>query len=190
MEYLGITEKEMKQIDYHIKSTIDHYGFTSSDYDDLKQELLIHIFNNLQHYKDEKAQRYTFISRICRNRLNTIIEMNNAQKRDYTKTVSGDKIIKSRDGNSKKRLMERLNEDKVESSQRHKLFGYWKDSYRQIDISTAISELSMSDQLLCKMLTEKNKSDVAEQLGIPRTTLDYRIKVLRKKFPKSLKKYI
>ena len=187
---LGITEKEMEQIEFHVKSTIGYYGFTSSDYDDLKQDLLIHVLKKLHHYTSDKSQRFTFISRICRNKLNSIIEMNKAQKRDYRNKVSEEKCVRRRDGKTIKRAIDRFNEGTVEASHRHKLFGRWKDVFLQTDLSQIIDSLSLTDQFLCKELAAKSKSDIAKELNIPRTTLNYRIKQLRKKFPESLAKYI
>src|ERR1039458_7394606 len=59
------------------------YGFNRSDRDDLQQDLLIDCFVRLRKFNPAKSSQPTFLHRVVRHRVATLLDAQRAACRDY-----------------------------------------------------------------------------------------------------------
>lgn len=62
---------------------VGHHGFTSSDVQDLEQELYLQTFEAMKRYDPTRGSREAYRERIVHSKILTIIEGNSAQKREW-----------------------------------------------------------------------------------------------------------
>ena len=146
---------------YKSRSLIGHYGFTSSDLEDIRQELAIDLFLRLASYDPKLASKETFIRRVVDHKIATIVEARSCQIRDWRRcTTSLDQTIETEDG------------DTVSLGD---LVAVADDGIRgfdlRLDIAKAMVKLTPEQQRLCEVLSLYDKKRSAKELGISRDTL-------------------
>src|SRR5690606_8095170 len=67
-----------------------HYGYRSSDVDDIEQELAMHAFQQTHRHDPNRGSRAKFIGKVATNRLINMVEARTAKKRDRRRDITID----------------------------------------------------------------------------------------------------
>ena len=165
-------------IKYKARQLAGSYGYTSSDTEDIEQELTIHCWQRRDRYDPQRGQRSTFWSRIINNKIASMIERRRAAMRDYRRETSLKRPVQSPDDEPTD-LAALLEEGACRrkpdpsSSEAPDL---------NVDLHAVVSRLPAEDRELCRLLQDCSPAETARRIGIPRGTLYDRLKCLRRIF--------
>ena len=164
------------------RSIRKHSCFTEDDFEDLKQECLIHWFYARQRHDPKRhASMRTFMARVIHNKLRDIVESRQAIKRkaDYV-AVSLDAPLG--DAEDSHTLHDEISEEDVEGAHRDR----WLEIDRRIDLSRALEKLSPKQQELCQLLAEGYEvKEISKRLRVHRSTIYEEKKRIRAIFTKA-----
>ncbi len=163
------------------RELVSYAGFSSTDLEDIEQELALHVLDRLRLFNQEKSQLNTYLFNVLNQRLIMMLRANYSLKRDIRKTVSLDDAISPDSINNDAILETTDNEDFLLltgviplSMENHLIL--------QIDIANFIDTLPENLQDTCRLLMERTVTDTARELGIHRDTVYKRLKDIRNHF--------
>lgn len=180
--YDGIDNYARDVIRYRAKKLIGRAGFTLDDLEDIEQDLTMDLLQRMKQYDPNKAQFNTFVDRIVDHKIANLIRDRSTRKRDYRMKSSADDLrLEDREGiwnllmetTSSDSYFERMGYQERSMEEQHDL---------QIDLELLFAGLSENERQLLELLKQMTLTDAARELGVPRTTLDYRLGRLRKLF--------
>jgi RNA polymerase sigma factor (sigma-70 family) len=167
------------------RSLVGMYGFRPSDAEDLEQTLTLEVLRRAPGFDPRKGSEGQFLSTVVARAIASLVERHNAAKRGFGfAIVSLDAGIEYTSG---------------DNASSHDVID--KESYLQTTRSGETPEVQCRDllidferacrslpedlwQLACQ-LSEQTPSEIARSTGIPRTTINDRIKKLRARLRKS-----
>ena len=76
-----LTDEEENTVRHYARALVGHAGFTTSDQDDIEQELRLDIFLRLPKYDPAKSKRTTFITRVIEHKTADLIRHHRAESR-------------------------------------------------------------------------------------------------------------
>lgn len=186
--YEAFSKWELELAEGKAKGLVGKHGFTSGDYDDLKQDLLLQIYlkrETRKGWSEITASERTVMSRILDNRVRDIIDAAHTDKR---------KVQLFSDSISPQSKNEDADRDVIDEETVFRWMKTAKGDDRDllIDMQTTLRDLSAIQKRVCELLAQgQSISDVARNLQIKRTTLNREIGRLRKIFYKrGLKTYV
>jgi RNA polymerase sigma-70 factor (ECF subfamily) len=189
--YEGIDPYAVKLIKYKARQLAGHFGFTTSDRDDLEQELICDLLRRLPKYNPKRARRNTFIARVIEHKTASIIEAQNAGMRDYRRCrCSLNDRFKNKEGKFIERLEHIDQEDYLLRTGR--LSRSTTDNFHlATDIRKTIESLPAELRELCMRLATDTVMEISCDTGIPRGTIYDSIKTVRAIFEDSgLREYL
>ena len=157
-------------IHYKVEQLIGNYGFTDDDYDDLTQELTVAILRRLPAFRADRAEYNTFVSRVIDWKVIDLIRHQTSEKRDYRcEAYSLNEQVAGPENKPVPRfaMMEqdegdiRIGKYKHTATERLEL---------QLDVESVLADLPDELRQVAMMLQEKTITQVAQELGMPRTT--------------------
>lgn len=86
------TEEDAEIIKRKAKRLAGHYGYRSSDVEDIEQDLAMHVFQQTHRHQPERGSREKFVSKVAKNKLLNLIEQRTAKKRDRRRDVRMDEV--------------------------------------------------------------------------------------------------
>lgn len=128
------------------------------DRGDVEAELWLKALSHIDEYDEAKSYWSCFIRTLLLRHLKNMLRDHCATKRDHRRTTSLDAVAE-------------LQEPHAEES---------KDL--KVDLGELFPTLSSQEREMCLRLMSDSMSQVARELGVPRTTLQSRIKKLRIRF--------
>jgi RNA polymerase sigma-70 factor (ECF subfamily) len=152
-------------IKHKARRLIGRYGFTRSDYEDIQQELKLHVLQRMRHFDPRRGSMTTFLNRIVENKLASVIRHRTATKRHCCRVTSLDDMRASR-GDVE------LADFAVAESPRD----------LATDLTGAIDKLEPDDRRLANLLMNGTLLEAARRLGITRASARRRVAVLRELF--------
>lgn len=162
-----LDDYEVQLIKYKAKQMAGRNGFCKSDREDIQQELSIHVWLCLPKHDPSRASRHTFVSRVIDNYVRKLIDRNQAACRDYRKNkFSLDEELEYDNGfrTSRRDLIDL--EDYLATTGRASC-----DIDLALDLQRAIEQLPDDQRDLCLKLFTDTKTEVAESMGKPRSSL-------------------
>lgn len=154
-------------------------GLTIDDFPDLKQELWLDLLQRLPSYRPDRGSLRGSIRRIVNNKAATMLEARTAAKRGGgIRFVSLNEESEDEDGVIIERH-ESLSADDYLRRTRGTTRSEGDRIDLALDLRTLLDRLAPSERALCLLLVDRDVCDVANILGIPRTTLRDVIKRLR-----------
>lgn len=149
---------------------VGHFGVSECDREDIEQELALDLIRRWPKFDPERAQPRTFIARVVRNRISTIIRHRMSEQRRFeqlgqvpiNRTIEEEVTSCFRTGRP-----ERIDQEYVELEH---------------DVNAVLAELPPELREIGELLRTKSRADVARELGISESTLRYRIEKLRSVF--------
>lgn len=169
----GIIRRKVRQL-------IGYYGFQAQDREQLQQELITRLLNGLQSFDPEKAHRNAFVTTILERSVATIIRDKRAEKRDHRRISSLNVMVS--DGDEYRELGATIGQNAYDARRCREPRSDGDLSDLASDVSELIEQLPSDLQLLAEQLKHKSISQIAREMGIPRTTLRERVVELRQRF--------
>ena len=165
-------------IRHKAKQLIGRNGFTRNDLEDIRQELTLDHLKRRDQFDPKRSSLHTFIVRIVRHKIASMIEHREAGVRDYRREeCSLDEPVVDADGHGVERhetVDGEADRPGLSAHERHQL---------RLDLERVFLGLPEDLKPVCRLLwAEKTISEVSRELGIARSTVYERIKRLRSRF--------
>jgi hypothetical protein len=153
------TEADADIIKRKAKRLVGHYGYRTSDVEDIEQDLAMHVFPRTRLHQPEKGSREGFIGTIATNKLRNVIELRTAQKRNRQHDVRIDDLGEGV-----------VNDGTV--SQEH--------LDRQIDVREALRRMPKDLQEIALLRMEHSEKDLEDLLHLTRAQVRVRLDKVEK----------
>jgi RNA polymerase sigma-70 factor, ECF subfamily len=179
----GIIRRKISQL-------IGRAGFTEQDRKDLEQEIIQRLLQSLPSFDPNQAHRNVFVTTVVERYVANILRNKQADKRDHRRIsslhtaadIGEDEPVELAETISQRELDARLG---CESRSDQHLADLAQD------VAEVMAKLPEELRTLAERLKTGTVSDVARDMGIPRTTLYESIRQLRKRFEDAdLKDYL
>jgi RNA polymerase sigma-70 factor, ECF subfamily len=170
----GIVRRKVRQL-------IGCYGFHEQDRESLKQELLTRILQGLKSFDPAQAHRNAFVTTIVERSVATIVRDKRAEKRDHRRIRSLNVMIGD-GGENRTELSATIGQPAYDARRCRESRSDGDLSELSSDIAELLAHLPGELQLLAEQLKHKSISQIAREMGIPRTTLRERLVELRERF--------
>lgn len=157
---LRFTNADAEIIKHKVRKLIGRYGFNSSDEPDLQQELAMHVSSRMAQHDPARGARSTFVDRIVRNKIASILEHRMAAKRGGRKRpVSLDAVAEGvlLDGDTDAEAVD-----------------------LGMDVRNAVAALPPELQRVAAELKENSPSEAARKLGLTRGQMRQRMEAIRR----------
>jgi RNA polymerase sigma-70 factor (ECF subfamily) len=165
-----IDDHAAAHIRYKARSLVGRYGLRDTDVEDLEQELMLDVLRRIRKFDPSRAQMATFVTRLVRNKIASLVEARKAGKRDYrTRVYSLTGWVKDRTNGFLQRI-ETIDADHplLRTGRRRSQLEVLDLS---IDLKRATDLLPPELRELCRRLRYETVSEISRSKGIPRGTL-------------------
>lgn len=179
----GIIRRKIKQL-------IGRAGFTNQDWEDLEQEMLLRVLQALKSYDPDQAHRNRFVTAVVERHVANILRDKQACKRDHRRITSINVMINITDDGPTE-LAHIIGQRELDARRgRHPRSD--EDLARLVfDMAVVIDKLPTEMRVLAERLMTESVSDIARDMGTPRTTLNEMVRLLRRRFEnEGLKNYL
>lgn len=170
----GIVRRKVRQL-------IGSYGFEEQDRESLEQELLLRILQGMRRYDQSQAHRNAFVTTIVERSVATLIRDKCAGKRDHRRIGSLHSLVKCADG-GKTEIAETIGQESYDARRGRAPRGAETLFELTNDVQNCLTKLPRELRELAESLKQKSVSQIAREMGIPRTTLRERVRQLRERF--------
>ena len=170
----GIIKKKVRQI-------IGRAGYTAQDQQDLEQELLARLLHSLKSFDPNQAHRKCFVTAVVERDVASILRDKQAEKRDHRRIDSLQVLIEVPDDGPTE-LAGTIGEREYNARRgRHPRS---EDDLAQLtsDLAEVVASLPHELRDLAERLKTRSIKAVARETGVPRTTIQDRVRRLRKRF--------
>jgi RNA polymerase sigma-70 factor (ECF subfamily) len=170
----GLIRRKTKQL-------IGRAGFSRQDGDDLEQDLLVRVLQSLPKFDPDQAHRNKFITTVVERHAANILRDKQAEKRDHRRISSLNVMIKiTCEGPIElgQTIGDREQDARIGRHRRT------KEDLAQLalDLAEVIATLPESWQTLLNLRKTRSMQEVADEMGVPRTTLNDWIRRIRQRF--------
>lgn len=170
----GIIRRKVRQL-------IGCHGFREQDREQLQQELMARLLNGLQSFDPKQAHRNAFVTTIVERSVATIVRDKRAEKRDHRRISSLNVMVGDGEEN-RTELSATIGQPAYDARRCRESRSEGELSELSSDIAELLAQLPVELQLLAEQLKHKSISQIAREMGIPRTTLRERVVELRERF--------
>ena len=187
----GLNAYAMGLIKWKAENLVGRAGLTVSDQDDVEQELVMDLLKRLPRFDPRRGGINTFVSRVVKHRVATIIGDQMIAMRDYRKR--GPSLNETVE-NGDEEPMEHV--DSIDQEEYMHRMGRVARPLEEaqelaIDVGRLISELPPDLAEICLHLQTKGITDVARDLGVTRSTVRAAIARMRPLFEQAgLEEYL
>jgi RNA polymerase sigma factor (sigma-70 family) len=161
---------------------IGHAGIKYEDREDLEQEFVADLLQRLSHFDPKRGNQEAFETTLIKRRAASILRHRRAAKRDYRRLVSLDPLDKegsafvAQECGARRGACSRSDQETVELA---------------CDVAELLMSLPRPRRDLAERLMYQSVSEIARDMGKPRTTLYTDLGRLRRRFEKAgLKAYL
>ncbi len=149
---------------------VGHFGITEQDRDDIEQRLTLDLLERWPKFDPARSKATTFAAYVIRHKVSTIIREELAERRlrarikllPISKRIREEVEFCLRIGIPTRRELEHVE--------------------LEHDVQAVLETLSAADRELCERLKAGSLAEVARDMGVPRSTLNYRVEKIRKVF--------
>ncbi len=179
----GIIRRKVKQL-------IGRAGFTRQDREDLEQDLILRVLQSLPSFDPDQAHRNVFTTIVIERHVANILRDNQAEKRDRRRVSSLHVMINIGDGETTELAQT------ISQSELHARRGHCPRSHEELaqlaqDLADVAARLPDKLRELAERLKTQTVSEIARDMGVPRTTLNESVRRLRRRFESAgLKDYL
>lgn len=164
-----------KQIRLKSWQLTKHLVFCESDQEDIEQELQLHVMQRLPKYNPARGKLSTFVARIIRNKITSMLRFRTAQRRDYRRNgawpdgaLDDPAQIKHRQGHS----------DIEQAS-------------LKLDVTQALQSLPPEVRQVAEALKHKSRTTVAREFKLSRAQMARIMSLIRRRFEsENLQEYL
>ena len=173
----GIIRRKVNQL-------IGRAGFTLQDRESLEQELFARVLQSLPRFNPEVAHRNKFITAVVERYVANILRNKKAEKRDHRRITSLNVTIEITDEGptelaqtiGDRELDARLGRERRSEQELHEL---------ALDLADVMATLPDAWWTLLELRKSRTMPEIAEEMGVPRTTLNDWMRRIRQRFEKS-----
>jgi RNA polymerase sigma factor (sigma-70 family) len=155
------------------------YGFLPSDIEDIAQDFWWEVMRRANHFDPEKGSEVQFIQTVVNNACASLIERQKAVKRGFGIPITSIDAEISPDDPSESTLHDIVDRESYLNATRSSDTTQSRQHDLRIDLDAALQSLPPSLQDLARRLRGSSVSEVARETGIPRTSLNDRIRKIR-----------
>ncbi len=180
----GIIHRKAKQL-------IGRAGFTKQDRKDIEHDLILRLLQALRSFDPARAHRNAFITTVIERSVANILRDKRAEKRDHRRICSLNIVIGEEEDETPIELGDTISQREldVRLGQARRI-GHQLSQLKQ-DLQEAIDKLPDALRDLAERLKTQNVSEIARDLGVPRTTVHHSVRRLRQRFENTgLKDYL
>jgi RNA polymerase sigma-70 factor (ECF subfamily) len=164
-----------------VRQITRRHRFGHPEREDLQQDLFCRVFGCLKSFDPERGGIKAFIAVIVDSGISNFIRSQRTKKKTLCRTSDV----------SHRASLDNLSEYEWHASRSRRPRRFEDQSELKIDIETIQAQLAADQRDLAERLKTKPISEVARELGIPRTTLNERVRRLRRHFEKAgLREYL
>lgn len=163
-------------------SLIGTYGFTSADRDDIRQELLLDYIVRFRKFNPAKSSRRTFLHRVVRHRVATLVDARRAACRDY-RLCQGS--LDSSPGVAWSNPIPIGETEPIANGEDltgRRARSSWVLMELEVDVSKVIATLPLELAAVAVALKSAGVVEAARRLGLSRATVYRRITQIRELF--------
>lgn len=179
----GIIRRKTSQI-------IGRAGFTHQDRDDLQQELVLRVLQSLPSFDPDQAHRNVFVTTVIERYVRNVLRNKRAGKRDHRRISSLNVMIDGTDDGPIE-LAQTISQRELDARRNRNPRSDEELAHLAQDMTEVIATLPTELRDLAERLKTQNVSEIARDMGIPRTTLHESVRRLRRRFERAgLKGYL
>ncbi|MFO7900006.1 MAG: sigma-70 family RNA polymerase sigma factor [Planctomycetota bacterium] len=158
-------------------------GFTSSDVEDIEQELRLELLLSLPKFDPSKASYRTFVTRLVDGKVAKLVRYHLQEMRDYRrKACSLDELVEDADG-CVTTWAETIDRDETDIRVDRRGRTRAEDAQLQTDVALVLETLPDDLREVAECVMESaTLAEAAKKLGMPRTTLYGALERLRRLF--------
>lgn len=166
----------MRVIAHKVRRLIEDEEFLESDAEDLEQEILLDVLDRLPRYNAEKGMKpKTFVSMVIKRKICNLIRHRDQEMRNPSREeCSLNECIPNGDS----ALIPR-SETIAAPATKGQPGADGSACLLGDDINAVVSQLPEELRRICELLPKFTPAEVARELGLPRSTLNDRLKKLR-----------
>ena len=180
--YAGIDPYIESRVRIKVHQLIGKYGFTEADRLDLQQELMLRLLRKMKHFDPERGKKTTYTARILDRTIKDILRLQVAQCRSWLLCQTSLDEDCSADMEEEGALLM----DSVRCADlvgRESLDGdESEDLALRIDLERVLESLPADLRVICERLKEVSLTELERETGIPRSTIFYKRKLIRRAF--------
>ena len=160
----GIIRRKVRQL-------IGRAGFTRHDREDLEQELFVRVLQSLPKFDPDKAHRNKFITTVVERYVANILRNKQADKRDHRRICSLNVTIEvAEEGPTE--LADTIGDRELDARLGRHRRSDEELSGLALDLADFIAGLPEDWQTLLELRKSQTMQQVADEMGVPRTTLN------------------
>ncbi|HOY63861.1 MAG: RNA polymerase sigma factor [bacterium ADurb.Bin236] len=179
--YEGLDDRIVKTVLIKAKQLIGKAGYTSEDYDDIVQEMILDIYCRLSKYDPARSTFKTFINRIVEMKCADMLQAGHAANNDLNRRAESLNLIVEQEDGAQLECIQTVSVEELPWNN-GAVFAAESDlSDFKIDLQKIMSRLSPRNRTLCERLTREHISEICRDSGISRTAQYDHIRQIRKK---------
>jgi RNA polymerase sigma-70 factor (ECF subfamily) len=170
----GIVKRKARQL-------VGQAGFTQQDVADLEQELLAMVWQALKSYDPSLGHQKALVTAVVERGVVTLLRIARTKKRSRGAQQSLESVVDS-GGELQAELSDAiaLEDCNRRCDQRHR--SSESTAELKLDLEALLESLPPNMQLLAEQLQEKSIAEIARESGVPRTSLNDRVRRLEQRF--------
>ena len=170
------------------RQLVSRTEMSASDQEDIEQELAIHLWLKAPAYDPQRGPWLAFATTLVSHEATKLLQKHRAKKRSNGSVTSLNNDATN--GKSTGQLYPDSAQGGVDARTGHVRISGQALAELAIDIEVLTKSLSAEMQLMLKLRSIKPMTEVSREMGIPRSTLNARMKQIRSRFESAgLKKY-
>jgi len=173
----GIIRRKIGQL-------IGRAGFTKQDREALEQDLLVRVLQSLPRFNPDVAHRNKFITTVVERYVANILRNKQAGKRDHRRVTSLNVMIEITDEGPTE-LAQTIGERELDARLGRERRSEVELVQLALDMADVIATLPESWQILLELRKTQTMTEIADELGVPRTTLNDWMRRIRTRFEKA-----
>lgn len=165
-----------------IRQTIGTSSFANHDREDLEQEIYIRVAKSVEQFDEEVGHLYPFICTIVQRHLANLVRNRGRSKRGPSRIGSLSLMVTLPDGGSTELSQLIGEDDRNRRLGRESRLSEQDLTDLQIDLAQEIAKLPEQWRHLLQRRQTQSMSEIARDLGVPRTTLNDWMRHIRSRF--------
>lgn len=162
-----------------VRQLMGRTGFTREDREDLEQELLARVLQSLPKFNPDKAHLNPFLTTVVERYVANLLRNRRAAKRDHQGMASLNVMIRVADVELTE-LAQTIGDRELDARLRRERRSEAEWAELAIDLAEVIAALPESWRTLLELRKTRSMREVAEEMNVPRTTLQSRMRNIRR----------
>lgn len=164
------------------RQLVGRAGFTRSDREDIEQELRLKLLKHFSSYDPQQGHRHAFVTAVVERHAANLLRDRQAEKRDHRRVCSLNVVIADEEDEGPVELGDTIGRRELDARLGRSLRDQQELAELVLDMADVIAGLTPELRDLAERLKADSASQVARDLGVPRTTLNGTIQKLRQRF--------